>query len=107
MARKKVVVVGGTGYLGQHILEAMKRENQRRRMNGDGGDGGEEMPWDLAFTHNRPIPPPELIEAISPVQSFRVDLSSGEGFDAISATFGHVRPLSLTRPSNLEKAARI
>lgn len=89
MARKKVVVVGGTGYLGQHILEAIAKDGQRRKMNGDGGDGGDEMPWDLAFTHNRPIPPPELMEAISPVQSFRVDLRTGEGLDAVSATFGH------------------
>lgn len=105
MARKKVVVVGGTGYLGQHILEAIAKDGQRRKMNGDGGESGDEMPWDLAFTHNRPIPPPELMEAISPVQSFRVDLRTGEGLDAISATFGHVCPLSLARPSFLKKAA--
>ncbi|XP_010934852.1 uncharacterized protein [Elaeis guineensis] len=73
--RKRVLVVGGTGYLGQHLLEGLARANGGSR-------------YDLAFTHHRPIPPQELIDAISPVLPFRVDLIAGDGFDAISAKFG-------------------
>lgn len=73
--RKRLLVVGGTGYLGQHLLEGLAGTNG-------------ESPYDLAFTHYRPIPPQELVDAVSPVLHFCVDLITGDGFDAISAKFG-------------------
>ncbi|KAL0918253.1 hypothetical protein M5K25_010251 [Dendrobium thyrsiflorum] len=73
--RKRVLVIGGSGYLGQHLLDGLATANS-------------ETPFDLAFTHHRPIPPPELIDAISPVLPFRVDVRTGEGFESISNTFG-------------------
>ncbi|RWW21279.1 hypothetical protein GW17_00014568 [Ensete ventricosum] len=77
-ARKRVLVVGGSGYLGQHLLQGFSR-----------GAGSEQ--YALAFTHHRPIPPAELVDAVSPVLPFRVDLRTGDGFDAISTAFGQVR----------------
>ncbi|KAI0509988.1 hypothetical protein KFK09_010588 [Dendrobium nobile] len=73
--RKRVLVIGGSGYLGQHLLDGLAKADN-------------ETPFDLAFTHHRPIPPPELIDAISPVYPFRVDVRTGEGFESISNTFG-------------------
>lgn len=77
-ARKRVLVVGGSGYLGQHLLQGFSR-----------GAGSER--YALAFTHHRPSPPAELVDAVSPVRPFRVDLRTGDGFDAISTAFGQVR----------------
>ncbi|XP_020112567.1 uncharacterized protein LOC109727089 [Ananas comosus] len=96
--RKRVVVVGGSGYLGQHLLEALSRSAGDHRV-------------DLAFTHHRPIPPPELLEAIPAVRPFRVDLRTGEGFDAVAASFGqpHVvvncAALSVPRACETDPAA--
>ncbi|XP_020680198.1 methionine adenosyltransferase 2 subunit beta [Dendrobium catenatum] len=73
--RKRVLVIGGSGYLGQHLLDGLAKADS-------------ETPFDLAFTHHRPIPPPELIDAVSPVYPFRVDVRTGEGFESISNTFG-------------------
>ncbi|KAH0462060.1 hypothetical protein IEQ34_009635 [Dendrobium chrysotoxum] len=73
--RKRVLVIGGSGYLGQHLLDGLATADS-------------ETPFDLAFTHHCPIPPPELIDAISPVLPFRVDVRTGEGFESISNTFG-------------------
>ncbi|XP_020598000.1 uncharacterized protein LOC110037639 [Phalaenopsis equestris] len=73
--RTRVLVVGGSGYLGQHLLATLAT-----------AEG--ETPYDLAFTHHRPIPPQELVDAVSPVMYFRVDLCTGEGFESISTTFG-------------------
>nr|CAD1830748.1 unnamed protein product [Ananas comosus var. bracteatus] len=96
--RKRVVVVGGSGYLGQHLLEALSRSAGDHRV-------------DLAFTHHRPIPPPELLGAIPAVRPFRVDLRTGEGFDAVAASFGqpHVvvncAALSVPRACETDPAA--
>ncbi|XP_039125011.1 LOW QUALITY PROTEIN: methionine adenosyltransferase 2 subunit beta [Dioscorea cayenensis subsp. rotundata] len=73
--RKRVLVVGGNGYLGQHLLVSL-------------AGAGESLPYDLAFTHHRPISPPELLSAISSAIPFRVDLHTGDGFEAISQFFG-------------------
>ena len=76
----KVLVVGGTGYLGQHLLEALSKI---------GGD--EAIPYDLAFTyHSDPSPPQALLAAVPHCLSFRVDLRTGDGFDAVSRRFGQV-----------------
>nr|DAD47457.1 TPA_asm: hypothetical protein HUJ06_017394 [Nelumbo nucifera] len=75
MDRKRVLVVGGTGYLGQHLLQGFLEM--------------EGKPYDVAFTHHS-SPPQKLLDAVSPCPAFPVDLQTGQGFDTISATFGQV-----------------
>ncbi|XP_051209554.1 uncharacterized protein [Lolium perenne] len=70
--RKRVLVVGGSGYLGQHLLAALA----------SAGD------VDVAFTHHRDAAPLQLLEALPGVRAFRVDLRSGDGLEAVSASFG-------------------
>ncbi|XP_042395934.1 methionine adenosyltransferase 2 subunit beta-like [Zingiber officinale] len=95
--RKRVLVVGGTGYLGQHLLQGLAGA----------------LLYDLAFTHNRPIPPPDLVAAVSPVIPFRVDLRTGDGFDAISSSFGqpdvvvNCAALSVPRACEMDPAAAV
>ncbi|CAN1308660.1 Methionine adenosyltransferase 2 subunit beta [Linum perenne] len=74
----KVLVVGGTGYLGQHLLEALSKIR-----------GDEAVPYEIAFTyHSDPSPPQPLLAAVPHCSAFRVDLRTGDGFDAISQRFG-------------------
>lgn len=75
MSRKKVLVVGGTGYLGQHLLS--------------GFSGIEGAPYDIAFTYHS-FPPEDLLRALPNLLAFHVDLKSGQGFDAIAEKFGQV-----------------
>lgn len=75
MSRKRVLVVGGTGYLGQHILQGFFEIR--------------DCPFDLAFTYHS-TPPQSLIDAIPFSLAFHVNLRSGEGFDAIAHSFGQV-----------------
>ncbi|KAG6508984.1 methionine adenosyltransferase 2 subunit beta-like isoform X2 [Zingiber officinale] len=95
--RRRVLVVGGTGYLGQHLLQGLAGA----------------LLYDLAFTHNRPIPPPDLVAAVSPVIPFRVDLRTGDGFDAISSSFGqpdvvvNCAALSVPRACEMDPAAAV
>ncbi|KAJ1694601.1 hypothetical protein LUZ63_011299 [Rhynchospora breviuscula] len=70
--RRRILVVGGTGYLGQHLLQYLSTSSS----------------LDIAFTHHRPIPPQELLDALPSVKSFQVDVRTGEGFSAVSASFG-------------------
>lgn len=77
--KQRVLVVGGSGYLGQHLLAALAR-----------CDRLQSPPYLLAFTHHRPIPPQDLLAAVAPAAPFRVDLRNGEGFDVVSAAFGQV-----------------
>uniref|UniRef100_A0A0E0NN56 RmlD-like substrate binding domain-containing protein n=1 Tax=Oryza rufipogon TaxID=4529 RepID=A0A0E0NN56_ORYRU len=72
MERKRVLVVGGSGYLGQHLLAALAA-------------GGE---VDIAFTHHRDTPPQPLLHALPGLRAFRVDLRSGDGLRAVSESFG-------------------
>lgn len=73
MGKKKVLIVGGTGYLGQHLLQAFS--------------DGQTTPFhDIAFTHHST--PQKLLDALPHSLSFSVDLRSGSGFDSISASFG-------------------
>jgi len=60
--RKWVLVVGGSGYLGQHLLAALASAAGR---------------LDVAFTHHSQAPPQQL-------------LRSGDGFETIAASFGQV-----------------
>lgn len=76
MSKKKVLIVGGTGYLGQHLLQGYAE------INGN--------PYDLAFTYHSAPPPQALLDAIRSSLAFPVDLKSGSGFEAISNTFGQV-----------------
>ncbi|KAL3536856.1 hypothetical protein ACH5RR_000222 [Cinchona calisaya] len=73
---KKVLIVGGTGYLGQHLLQAFTQNNQ------------ETSKYALAFTHHTTLPPQTLLDAIPQALPFHVDLQTGHGFDAISQQFG-------------------
>ncbi|XP_047322856.1 methionine adenosyltransferase 2 subunit beta [Impatiens glandulifera] len=74
MEKKKLLIVGGTGYLGQHILQHLSA-----------GGGGTTSSYDVAFTHHSP-----LLAVIPPSSSlvFQVDLRTGHGFQAISEAFG-------------------
>ncbi|KAL6911292.1 hypothetical protein ACP4OV_000097 [Aristida adscensionis] len=71
--RKRVLVVGGSGYLGQHLLAALASAPER---------------LDVAFTHHREAPPQRLLDALPSLRAFRADLRSGDGLDAVSASFG-------------------
>lgn len=93
--RKRVVVVGGSGYLGQHLLAALA----------SAGD------VDVAFTHHREAPPQPLLDALPSLRAFRADLRSGDGLDAIFASFGqpHVivncAAISIPRACEMDPAA--
>uniref|UniRef100_A0A0E0NN55 RmlD-like substrate binding domain-containing protein n=1 Tax=Oryza rufipogon TaxID=4529 RepID=A0A0E0NN55_ORYRU len=78
MERKRVLVVGGSGYLGQHLLAALAA-------------GGE---VDIAFTHHRDTPPQPLLHALPGLRAFRVDLRSGDGLRAVSESFGQLRQVA-------------
>ncbi|XP_039828680.1 uncharacterized protein LOC120690177 isoform X3 [Panicum virgatum] len=68
--RKWVLVVGGSGYLGQHLLAALASAAGC---------------LDVAFTHHSQAPPQPLLDALP---SVRADLRSGDGFETIAASFG-------------------
>lgn len=72
--KTKVVVVGGTGYLGQHLLQALAGDR-----------------YDVAFTHHSCPLPGLLLDAFPHFPSFHVDLETGLGFHSISHHFGQVR----------------
>ncbi|XP_050873375.1 uncharacterized protein LOC127075906 isoform X2 [Lathyrus oleraceus] len=70
---KKILVVGGTGYLGQHLLQSYSYARQSLA---------------LAFTyHSTPLPQP-FLDAFPHSLPFQIDLKSGIGFEAISSVFG-------------------
>ncbi|PIA35769.1 hypothetical protein AQUCO_03500258v1 [Aquilegia coerulea] len=75
MERKRVLVVGGTGYLGQHLLQEFCQTDSKQY-------------YDLAFTHYSNPPSQLLLNSISPSLAFHVDLQTGEGLNTISDTFG-------------------
>ena len=70
--RKRVLVVGGSGYLGQHLLAASCAADY----------------LDVALNRHSPAPPQPLLDALP---SVRADLRSGDGLEAISASFGQVQ----------------
>jgi len=82
MEKVKVLVVGGTGYLGQHLLQAYAHAIPNAN--------GNSFAFDLAFTHHSSPPPRPLLDAIPSSIYFQVDLKTGVGFEAISNTFGQV-----------------
>ncbi|KAG7553442.1 NAD(P)-binding domain superfamily [Arabidopsis thaliana x Arabidopsis arenosa] len=75
MEKTKVVIVGGTGYLGQHLLQAFA------------GNNGCDL-YDVAFTHHSSPLPRRLLDAFPHFPAFPVDLKSGLGFNSISQDFG-------------------
>ncbi|XP_015948176.1 uncharacterized protein LOC107473144 [Arachis duranensis] len=83
MGKKKVLVVGGTGYLGQHLLQAYYASSSSSDTNGNGVSS-----FDLAFTHHSTPPPKLLLHAIPGSIPFQVDLKTGVGFESISNAFG-------------------
>ncbi|KAL2892275.1 Methionine adenosyltransferase 2 subunit beta, partial [Bienertia sinuspersici] len=97
MSKKRVLIVGGTGYLGQHLLEAFSNLQT--------------CPYfDLAFTYHS-TPPSKLLNALPHSLSFPVDLQNGHGFDSISSTFGqpdvivNCAALSAPRACEMDPAA--
>ncbi|KAL3814859.1 hypothetical protein ACJIZ3_016127 [Penstemon smallii] len=72
MSKKRLLIVGGTGYLGQHLLQSFTVHS----------------PFALAFTHHSVPPPHALLDAIPHALPFQVDLRSGDGLDAVSHAFG-------------------
>lgn len=74
---KRVVIIGGTGYLGQHLLQGF-------------ADNQESASYASAFTYHSSPPPQILLDAIPQTLAFHVDLRTGDGFDAISQKFGQV-----------------
>lgn len=74
---KRVVIIGGTGYLGQHLLQGF-------------ADNQESASYALAFTYHSSPPPQILLDAIPQALAFHLDLRTGDGFDAISQKFGQV-----------------
>lgn len=81
-SKKRVLVVGGTGYLGQHLLQGFSQI--------EGKGITLTNPFDLAFTHHSNPPPQALLDAFPHLLPFQVDLKTGHGFQAISQTFGRV-----------------
>lgn len=71
-----MLVVGGTGYLGQHVLLSLSRIK-------------DSAPYDLAFTYhsNSNLLEP-LLDAIPHSHAFHVDLATGDGFQSIASKFG-------------------
>ncbi|WRX11353.1 RmlD-like substrate binding domain - like 1 [Theobroma cacao] len=92
MSKKKVLVVGGTGYLGQHVLQGFAEIRG--------------TPYDVAFTYNS-FPPQPLLDAFPDSLAFQVDLKTGLGFHSISQQFGQpdvvVNCAALSVPRACEK----
>uniref|UniRef100_A0A2N9ELL7 RmlD-like substrate binding domain-containing protein n=1 Tax=Fagus sylvatica TaxID=28930 RepID=A0A2N9ELL7_FAGSY len=96
MSRKRVLVVGGTGYLGQHLLQGFSEIQA--------------TPYDLGFTYHSNLPQP-LLHAIPHLLPFHVDLKTGQGFESISHSFGqpdvvvNCAALSVPRACEMDPAA--
>ncbi|KAL0002530.1 hypothetical protein SO802_016311 [Lithocarpus litseifolius] len=99
-SRKRVLVVGGTGYLGQHLLQGFSEIQ------------GTPFEYDLAFTYHSNLPQP-LLDALPHLLPFHVDLKTGQGFDGISYSFGqpdvvvNCAALSVPRVCEMDPAAAL
>ncbi|KAL5565580.1 hypothetical protein UlMin_028744 [Ulmus minor] len=98
MGKKRVLIVGGTGYLGQHALQGFSEIEGATQ-------------FDLAFTHFSNPPPQALLEAFPQFLPFQVDLKTGQGFESISNSFGlpdivvNCAALSVPRVCEVDPAA--
>lgn len=77
--KKKLLIIGGSGYLGQHLLQSFS-ESQKSI----------EDELLISFTHHSSPPPQLLLQSFPKAIPFQVDLQTGQGFDSISHTFGQV-----------------
>lgn len=75
MNSKKVLVIGGTGYLGQHLLQGLAAID--------------DPSYYVAFTFASSLPV-ALIRAAPRALAFHVDLATGKGLEVIPETFGLV-----------------
>lgn len=66
-----ILLVGGSGYLGLHVLEALASSSSP-------------CGYTLAYTYNSHAAPANLVEKFPSVLAFRLDLRSGEGLEEIS-----------------------
>lgn len=88
--------MGGTGYLGQHLLQGFSEIQA--------------TPYDLGFTYHSNLPQP-LLHAIPHLLPFHVDLKTGQGFESISHSFGqpdvvvNCAALSVPRACEMDPAA--
>jgi nucleoside-diphosphate-sugar epimerase len=71
-----VVVVGGSGYLGLHLLAELAKCHAHK--------------YRVAYTYHSQPPSPQLQQHLPNVKSFQVDLVSGHGLDSISSALGFV-----------------
>ncbi|VFQ75706.1 unnamed protein product [Cuscuta campestris] len=78
--RRSVLIVGGTGYLGQHLLQGFTQILHSLP-----------FPLFLGFTYHSNPPPQPLLDAAPQSVPFPLDLRTGIGFDSISQTLGQVR----------------
>nr|XP_043628675.1 spore coat polysaccharide biosynthesis protein SpsK [Erigeron canadensis] len=72
--KKKILIIGGSGYLGQHLLQSFSETHLQ----------------EIAFTHHSSSSPPQILLQSLPIDviPFQVDLQTGQGFDSISHNFG-------------------
>ena len=74
--KKVILLVGGSGYLGLHVIEAL---------------ASSPCDYTLAYTYNSHPAPADLAEKFPNVLAFRLDLRSGEGLEEISKLLDTVR----------------
>ncbi len=74
--RDLVVVVGGSGYLGLHLLAELAKCQAHK--------------YRVAYTYHSQPPSPQLQQHLPNVKSFQVDLVTGHGLDSISSALGFV-----------------
>ncbi|KAI3693353.1 hypothetical protein L6452_33188 [Arctium lappa] len=75
--KKKLLIIGGTGYLGQHLLQSISESDKSFDFN-----------LSMAFTYHSSPPSHLLLQSVPQAIHFQVDLQTGQGFDSISRTFG-------------------
>ncbi|XP_024377112.1 uncharacterized protein [Physcomitrium patens] len=71
--KKVILLVGGSGYLGLHLLEDLASPT---------------CDCTLAYTYNSHPAPAELVDKLPNVLAFHLDLRSGEGLQEISKSLG-------------------
>ncbi|KAM1818889.1 hypothetical protein ACFX11_000636 [Malus domestica] len=94
-SKKRVLVVGGTGCLGQHVLQWFSEIEGITAT----------TPFGLALTHHSSPPPQALLDAFPQLLHFHIDLKTGHGFQAISQTFAGCTALSVPHACEMDPAA--